>query len=87
MQDTNTEKLNTNFYNNIFLIFFCLSPFTLIFNGVTDLFTGFLSLIGVYYLFRNNFFSKKVFNIQYIIPLIFYLYIVVNSYYSSEDLN
>ena len=87
MQDTNTEKLNTNFYNNIFLIFFCLSPFTLIFNGITDLFTGFLSLIGVYYLFRNNFFSKKVFNIQYIIPLIFYLYIVVNSYYSSEDFN
>lgn len=85
MQDINKEQLNTNFYNNIFLIFFCLSPFTLIFNGITDVFTGFLSLIGVYYLIRYNFFSKKVFNIQYIIPLIFYLYIVVNSYYSSED--
>ena len=87
MTNTISEKIYIDFYYKIFLIFFCLSPYTLIFNGITDILISFIGILGLYYLYKIKFFLKIVFKIQYLIPLAFYFYIVLNSYYSSEDIN
>ena len=80
-------KSHIDLYYKIFLIFFCLAPYTLIFNGITDILVGTIGLIGIYYLFNRGFFLKQIIKAQYLIPLIFYFYIVFNSIYSSEDIS